>query len=282
MKTGSYKAADDCAYIKSKGDLEVITLYEAHSALATIISPDLYDVLGKSPNQQITFKNEVSFDLFLILVSELFLQGRKSIRIKDKSLKLSLFESIGFLIESHLDETKNCGIDKAYKELDMWIKNEIDFEFWCGELQKQIRFSISNEQLLWFGANTVKHNLLRLSDLIMKLQEHCIKGGHNFSSQEVVATLKEFVSEIRNRLMYHSTYLVEMLGKLFESVNNLIIVRYKQNPTNDCRKMIMPLGLTSDFFCSLYGSVLVFHNYKLERIRRYTPHTTEYLKMRYK
>jgi hypothetical protein len=273
---------DNYAYIKSEGDLEVVALYEAHCALATIISPDLYDVLGETPNQQIKFKNGVSFDLFLVLVSELFLQSRQSIKIKDKCLKLSLFESIGFLIECHPDETKNCGVDKAYKELGEWIRNEIDFGFWRGELQIQIRFPISNERLLWFGANTVKHNLLRLSDLIRILQGHCIKGGHNFSPQEVVAALEEFVSEIRNRLMYHSTYLVEMLGKLFESINNLIVSRYEQNPTNDGRKMIMPSGLTSDFFCNLYGSVLVFHNYKPERIRLYTPHTGEYLKMRYK
>jgi hypothetical protein len=98
----------------------------------------------------------------------------------------------------------------------------------------------------------------------------------------MVAMLEEFEEEARNRLRYHSSYLIEMLGKLFEAINNLIATRYYKNPTNKVREMVMPEGVSSEVFHDLYGSVLVFKRYKLERIRNFTPHTTKYLKMRYR
>ena len=89
------------------------------------------------------------------------------------------------------------------------------------------------------------------------------------------------IDEVRSRLEYHSSYLIELLGQVFLALNRLIVTRFNRNPTNQVNDMTIPAGVTSDFFKNLYGDVMVFQRYDEERILSHTPVTTRYLKMRY-
>jgi hypothetical protein len=89
------------------------------------------------------------------------------------------------------------------------------------------------------------------------------------------------IEEVRSRLLYHSSYLLELLGNVFLALNEIVRNRFAANPTNRVSEMTMPPGITSDIFRDLYGSVLVFKRYEEHRIRAYTPITTRYLKLRY-
>lgn len=87
--------------------------------------------------------------------------------------------------------------------------------------------------------------------------------------------------QLRGRLQYHASYLLELIGEVFYSLNTLIKARFAKNPTNRVNDMTIPSGVTSDVFRDLYGSVMVFKRYADSRIRLHTPVTTRYLKMRY-
>ena len=89
------------------------------------------------------------------------------------------------------------------------------------------------------------------------------------------------IEEVRSRLQYHSSYLLELIGNVFFAVNTLIKSRFAQNPTNRVNDMTMPAGVTSDVFRDLYGAVMVFKRYDDSRIRDYSPVTNCYLKMQY-
>ena len=89
------------------------------------------------------------------------------------------------------------------------------------------------------------------------------------------------IEEVKSRLQYHSSYLIELLGQTFLSLNRLIVARFDQNPTNRVMDMNIPAGVTSDVFRNLYGAVMVFKRYDEARILNHTPITTRYLKMRY-
>ena len=73
--------------------------------------------------------------------------------------------------------------------------------------------------------------------------------------------LESTIEEVTNRLIYHSTFIIELLGNLFTSLNRLNINRHAANPTNRIDEMVMPEGVTSDVFRNLYGRVLVFKRY---------------------
>lgn len=269
------------AAIQSEGDLEVVLLHEAHSVLAEIIGPDLYTVGGTVPDQSVYFHTHSSFNLFLILVVEFFAEGARSAFINEKYQNWSLLKGLGWLCQQHLEEATASGLEQAVSTLDVWIAKEVALEFWCPAVDATISLPLSNERLINFSANATKHHLFRLTDLLGKLEAICQRVGYSFTPQQYPAVLDSMIEEARNRLQYHSSYLIEMLGRTFFGLNRLILARFEKNPTNRVCEMTIPTGVTSDVFRDLYGAVLAFKRYSDQRILKYTPVTTRYLKMRY-
>lgn len=262
------------ASIRSEGDLEVAVLHEAHSVLADIFGPDLFSVGGTQPDQSVLFHRSSCFNLFLILISEFFAEGSQSAFIDEKYQNWSLLKGLGWFCNIHPDEAQATGLDLAISNLESWATKEVPFRFWCSDVNTHVEFKLRNDQLISFGANTAKHHLLRLAGLLGKLETLCSNAGHKFSSQELSAVLTLMIEEVRSRLLYHSSSLLEHLGNVFLALNAIIKKRFAADPTNRVSEMTMPTGITSDVFRDLYGSVMVFKRYEEHRIRAYTPVTT--------
>ena len=267
--------------IRSEGDLEVILLHETHGLLADIVGPDLYAVGGAPPEQSVLFHTHSSFNLFLILLVEFIAEGQQSTYIDDKYQNLSLIRGLFLFCEKHKNEAEESGLIIAISEFNSWVKREVLIKFWCPEVDTEIEFMLSNEQLISFGANTTKHHLFRLSTLFGKLESKCSNAGYSFSPQQLSAVLSSMIEEVNSRLQYHSSNIIELLGNIFLSLNALVTRRFEENPTNIVSEMIFPEGITSDVFKDMYGSVLIFKRYEKSRISNYTPITTRFLKMRF-
>lgn len=269
------------AAIQSEGDLEVVLLHETHSVLAEVIGPELYSVGGTPPEQSVLFHTRSSFNLFLILVVEFFAEGARSAHIDQKFQNWSLLKGLRWLCDKYPDEANAAGLQEAVSQLEFWIQEKVRFQFWCPDVRTDVLFSLKNEQLVFFGANTAKHHLIRLSGLLEKLQSLCEGANYTFTPQQLPAVLTCMTEEVRSHLQHHASYLLELLGEVFFALNTLIKTRFDRNPTNRVNEMTVPAGVTSDAFRDLYGSVMVFKRYDNARIRLHTPVTTRYLKMRY-
>ncbi|MXY40091.1 MAG: hypothetical protein F4Y62_09850 [Rhodospirillaceae bacterium] len=270
------------AIIQSEGDLEIVLLYESHGALASIIGKGSYTISGDAPNQEIWFPDERRFGLFLILLVELFAEGRDVVTINGSRKNLGLLDGLGWLDQKHRAESEGCGLNAALTELRNWLDTETQFEVWCPDIDLQVSFPITRRDLIWFGANHEKHSLLRLSGVLSKLARKLEVAGIVVPHQHTVHVLNTAIEEIRNRLLYHSTYIIEMLGALFISINRIMLERFAANPTNRVDDMVMPEGVTSDVFRNLYGEALVFKRYdEQDRIRALVPVTNPVFKLRY-
>ena len=261
------------APIRSDGDLEVLVLHEAHSALAALIGPNLYTMGGAPPEQEIRFHNESSFDLFLILLVELFAQGNQAALIDEKSRNWSLMDALGWICLKYPEEAKVAGLDVAHSNLTLWINERLSVDFWCADIGQQIKLTMSVYESISFGANTAKHHMLRLSVLFEKLESLCKREEYEYSPQELIVVLKAMVLEIHDILIYQSSYLVGLLGAVFLALNSVIKNRYNKNPTNRFDQTIFPKDITSDVIKGMYLDVLVFQNYGEQRIRDFTPIT---------
>jgi len=269
------------ASIQSEGDLEVVILHESHSLLAHIVSSQLYSINGVPPEQTAQFHDRPHFDLFLILTIELYAEGARSAYINNSFQNWSLLKGISWLAKKYPQEAQESGLDTASGNLLTWLDREVPLEFWCSDVDLDVKLSLRNDRLISFGANTAKHHLLRISELIAKLNTLCVNAGYNFTPQQLVAVLDCMMEEVRSRLMYHSTYILELLGQLFFSLNRIVWARYNKKPTNRVMDMDFPSEITSDVFRNLYGSVLVFKRYDDARITSNTPSTTHLLRGRY-
>ena len=269
------------AAIQSEGDWEVVLLHKTHSALAELVGPELYSLGGVAPEQSVRFHSRSTFNLFLILVVEIFAEGPRSAYINQKYQNWSLLKSLRWFSERYASEAESSGLHPAVSALETWAAKDVPFSFWCPDVDKDVCFPLKNEQLVSFGANTAKHHFLRLADLLGKLESLCVNAGYNFTPQHYPAMLSSMTEEARRRLQYHSSHLVELMGTVFLALNRLIVARFEKNPTNRVTEMNVPNGVTSDVFRGLYGSVMVFKRYEDSRIRDYTPATTRYLRMKY-
>ncbi|HQP89170.1 MAG TPA: hypothetical protein PLL76_23175 [Thermoanaerobaculia bacterium] len=267
--------------IQSEGDLEVVVLYESHELLASLIGPDLYSV-GEPPTRGTAQPHDsAAFDLFLIRVGEMLAEGARSAAINGGYQNWSLLGGLGWLSRRYPDEAADSGLASALGTLTSWLTQEVPVSFWCPDVDTQITVSLSRQQLISMVANGTKHSLLRLSELLRKLERSCVSAGYTFTAQQLVPVLHCLLNEGRSRLRYHFSYLTEMLAVLFLALNQLIVARFQQNPTNDIRQMNHPNGVTSDVFRDLYGSVLVFKRYATSRITDFTPETDPFLRLRY-
>ena len=269
------------AVIQSEGDLEIVLLHESHGALASIIAREFYTISGDAPNQEIRFSDERRFDLFLVLLVEFFAEGHNVVTINGRKKNLGLLDGLSWLDQKHRAESEECGLNAALTELRNWLDTETHLEVWCPDIDMQVNFPITRRDLIWFGANHVKHSLLRLSGVMSKLTRKLEAADMEVPHQHTVHVLNTTIEEIRSRLTYHSTFIIEMLGALFISINRLILDRFAANPTNRVDDMVMPEGVTSYVFRNLYGEVLVFKRYdEQDRIRAFVPVTNPVLKLR--
>ncbi|HPO08791.1 MAG TPA: hypothetical protein PLZ55_09005, partial [bacterium] len=244
--------------IQSEGDLEVVLLHETHSLLAELIGPDLYSVHGDEPEQSVLFHTRATLNLFLILVVEIFAEGPRSACINQKYQNWSLLKGLHWFCDRYTDEAKSAGLHDTLSAIETWAAKDVPFSFWCPDVDKNISFSLKNDQLISFAANTAKHHLFRLTDLLGKLESLCVNAGYSFTPQQFSAVLASMTEEVRSRMQYHSSYLVELLGNLFLALNRLVVTRSRQNPTDLLIEINMPAGITSDVFRHLYASVMVF------------------------
>jgi hypothetical protein len=270
----------DIYTFNSEGDLEIAVLSENLEAFYGIINPDLYTNLGQPPNQNVLFHNPSCFDLFLIRVQEVFAEGSMAVNIDGKGRNFSLLGGAIWFCERHPEESKQAGLTSAAYKLQNWLKEVKPFDFWTG--QHQLQFQLTRQDLISDGANLCKHNLLRLSQVLQKIGQRCKDAGIEVSNtSDIVSIVEPFVEELRNRLIYHASYLIEMLFDYFAAINQIVIRRKREWGTNDPRVLKYPKGVTSWSLKDLYSGTLALRSFEEDKFRAYRPTTTCSLKRRY-
>lgn len=264
---------------KCEEDLEAVILHENKDAFAAIVNKDLYGVAGKPPDQHIYFHSHSCFDLFCIHIFEFFAENK--IKLPGKECSLSVFTGSRWLVERHKEAWDISEFVDAYDQLDTWLKEKPKFSFWCGDISKQIEFNLSRRRVLRFAQLLSKHNIFRLTGLMKELYEICKKSGHDVKESEVLHLLDPFAEEIKtNRVIYHSSYIVEMLHDYFTAFNNFIILFHTPSPRISDWKYLerMSSGAFKDLF---YWSISFATDYNKSHYNSLKPATNKYLKERF-
>lgn len=271
----------DVSFIKTAGDLEAVILHENVQAFASIINKDLYIVGGDAPDQNILFHNSSCFDLFCIHVFELL--AERSINLSDGENKKSLFTGAKWLADKYQERFDVSMLLDSIKVLENWLNKKPKFSFWCGDIDKQIEFNLSRRKALRYAHLISKHNLLSVNEVISALYKKCVEYDIPIKESDVLHLLDPFVEELKdNRIIYHSSYLVEMLHDYFTALNELARQLYLRSPTNILDNFIYPKDITSDTFKNLYYSALSFSNgYNKDYYASLKPSTISGLKKRY-
>jgi hypothetical protein len=198
-----------------------------------------------------------------------------------RECSLSVFTGARWLVERHKEVWDISEFVEAYDQLDSWLKEKPKFSFWCGDISKQIEFNLSRRRVLRFAQLLSKHNLFRLTGLMKELFEICNKTGHDIKESEVLHLLDPLTEELKtNRIIYHSSYLVEMLHNYFTALNNLLILFHTPSPKISDWKYLerMSSGAFKDLF---YWSISFATGYNKGHYGSLKPATNRYLKERF-
>lgn len=267
--------------IRGSGDFEVVLLHEAVRALSDVVSLELYDIGGPPNNEEVRFKSASTFEYWTVQVAEMIQEAAKSVEIDGRFQNHSILSALDWFCKKHPDESSQFGLQVAMETYLVWLSAEPEFEFWCGSIEKQFRFSLSRRDLLTYSGNFHKHSLLRLNQSFERLRAHLDRNGLIVSESETIYVKESFEAEVKSRLEYHASYLCEMLGDIWLSLNSLIRDRAKACGTNDVRSMVMPNGVLSSAYKDLYGATLIFLQYDDERIRSCRPQASSNLRKRF-
>jgi hypothetical protein len=263
--------------IESEGDLEVMVLLETHSLLADIIGPDFYAMAGK----EAVFHSRLTMDYFIVRVIELSAPGNDVVKLNNQQISISLLGGLKRVCANNAGERAIGPLHDALDGLCAWLETIEEVRFWCGEISQNIKLSLPRQQMISIVGNAQKHHALRLSSQLEKISKWCAAAGVPYSPLQLINIHDDLVNDVRDALCCYSNWLLELLGKLFLALNQLVADRFTANPTNDVRKMKFPAGLTSDVFRDFYGSTLVFHRYEDDRILRHSPTAGWYHKNSY-
>jgi len=261
---------------KCEEDLEAVILHENKEAFVAIINKELYLVAGKQPDQNIHFHSQSCFDLFCIHVFELLAEN--TVELPSGTLQLSVFSGARWLVDRHGDAWDPTEFIDAFDRLDAWLKEKPKFSFWCGDISKQIEFSLSRRKVLRFAQLLSKHNLFRLTGVLDELLEICNKYGNDINDHEILHLLDPFTEELKsNRIIYHSSYVVEMLHDYFTALNDFIILFH--TPTSRLSDWKYLEHMSCETFKYLfYQSISFATGYSRSHYNSLRPSTTSHLK----
>lgn len=260
--------------VLSAGDLEVVYLYETHDLLARIIGPEYFRLVG----DEVLFHTSGRFDDFFVHVEELLSESGQRSSFSEAPTEQSLVGVGDWFVARAKSERAAPALGRASTALRTWLADAPSFRFFAAEIGRHLEFPLSRRGMIYYSANLSKHRLLRLGTLLTRLHALLESHGETLSDHELMAVRDSFQAELRLRLSFLGTQLVELLGRYFQALNQLIVERRESAGTNDARLMPMPPGLSSDVFRELYSSTLVFKSYDHSRIFDFTPTTPPHRK----
>lgn len=259
--------------VQAAGDLEILFLHETHDLLAHIISNNYFTLLG----DEVRFHHGAALSDFFLHVEELKSGGREKVAFPGAPEEQSLLSVGDWFVERASGQPAVTGLQRSSRELQEWLAEAPEFKFYSGELGRELVFPLSRGGMIYYFSNLSKHRLLRLGSLLAGLTKLLAENGQNLNPQELVGIREDFQSELQRRLLYLSTRLVELLGRYFQALNEVVVARRNGADLRNWQAIAFPPDTSSDVFRSLYVSVLVSHAYPYSRIADFIPATPPHL-----
>lgn len=267
--------------ISSAGDLEIVVLYEAHSLMADIISPQLYHVVGQPDAQNVHFHGRPAFRLFAIRAAELWSEAADNVAVSGVPKNLSILNGLAWVTEQ-IPEGSAKNLATAVGSLRVWLDTVDPCRFWCPEINRELNLPVPRRSLWNAWANAEKHTLLRLQQVMRNIKTWATAVDIKLRDEHLPAVLASFIEWASGYCEYHATMVAELIGKAFWQLNVLIEERWRANNcSNNSGTISHPVGTSSSFFKGLHTDLLVFHRYNEARILPLTPHTSPSFKTIY-
>jgi hypothetical protein len=155
-------------------------------------------------------------------LNEFFCESSQyNFKFDNKNRSLNLFDATKYLAENHKSKHLLKPLVSRINDLQEYIYEKFEYSFYSNP--DDITIEINFKELLYFSANYIKHNFLRLDITLSKFNKLLKRFGFEYMNNEVlIEKYFDFMESIlEDKFIYHTTYLIERLFPYFEEINSL-------------------------------------------------------------
>lgn len=184
-------------------------------AMLTLIGPQLYTV----KQDMIVFRDQNTFQLFFIHLNE-YLNSEFQHPLSGN--KVSLLELTVDVFASAFEDSEllRVFLVKSADLTSFLSKQRTYDDVYLDGLNRTVTTDLY--ELINFHANASKHNYYRIKRLRMKIAK--MIGSLSADGDSVVDSLESYMEfVVENKLLYHSSFLIELLGNYFVAMRTLVV-----------------------------------------------------------
>lgn len=195
--------------------LEAIGLSVAFDALRDLVNRELmiFRPLADYPGEmQVVFQSRSHCDLFYIRLLDFVHEGGSKELLGEKMSCLEVLERAG--AHARLSDQGSVNeLAKAAANLRSWLDEVIHPKFWLGNIDVNVRLSVTRLQLLKIAGNQAKHNLARLTGISQQVQTLLAQHGHQVPLAQIPFALDDFRGHLgANAFVYYGSWLAELIN----------------------------------------------------------------------
>lgn len=199
------------------------TLREMHNRIMIAFYGDL------RTGQSMRFESSIARDLYFILLADFLANMREEYRCDKK--RVSILGGLLEIIDRPLLGTKSSSrsLRRDLNKFKRWLDHTaVIRKMWFPNIEREINLRISRSDMIRICGNLNKHDFLKLSQLICVIQQIFIKNGVSLTEEEAIMTLEHFQEWFNeNILIYHSSYIAEMLINVQWSIKEYLTPLYE-------------------------------------------------------
>jgi len=201
------------------------TLREMHNRIMITFSSD------PQVGQTMSFESAVSRDLYFILFVDFLANIREEYLVGKK--KISTLDTLLEIVKSPLLGTKKSSrrLRNGLVKLKKWLDFEpVIKKMWFPNIDRKIDLKISRANMIRICGNLNKHDFLKLSQLVSVIQEIFLNNGVRLTREDAIMSLEHFGEWFNeNILIYHSSFIAEMLIDIQWSIREYLEPLYKKS-----------------------------------------------------
>lgn len=211
---------------------EILVLNAANHTLREMHNYTMIQISGDPENgRSLRFESIIARNLYFILMADFLASMREEYQLSKNNL--SIVDALLQVVESPRLGTKGAAkhLKSDVVKLRKWLAVEAVIpKMWFPNIDTEINLKISRENIIRICGNLNKHDFLKLSQLIKTIHGIFIKNGVKLTEEEVIMSFEHFDEWFnQNILIYHSTFIAEMLINVQWSIKEYLEPLYNKS-----------------------------------------------------
>lgn len=278
------KSNSEDTIFKTNYEISIFIINSIIDSIDKMVNKGMLDVYGDKPDQNIMFHTSENHNLFYILLVDFLSPFDKSlVNLSNRNTPITNLNKI--VSENYLNLEEVNDIENAIKKFKNWLEKKKDIEIWLSTIRKKSIIKLSRLEMIKACGIITKHNAGKLNTKFSEMLEIFRRTDLDISKEDIILEYKKFYERFHDDvLLYHSSYIVEMLIKIRWSIYHYLkpifekSIYYVSDGMPGQYRYKIPKEIKTEFMEIIFWELM---NRLRDKPYMENIETTKYLKLRY-